>query len=201
MNTLANARRTRLKSNLESVRLSQYGPLPVNYLKTVREEADMTLEAMSRKCGISKHALIRLEQGTYERILPSVLEVYVRDYVNSELTLVDEYEAYQSAMRERHHLYFGLDLITDPSLPLHPFRQLRNRLEVTPTEVAKALCIPQATIVHWEKHVRQQQSIPKCVANVLNEIGYKHEQILGLVEAYNVYRSQVTGSNVRKIGV
>lgn len=197
MSSIANARRTRLKEQIESVRLDKYGPPPVNYLKTLRENEQLTLDELSRRMGISKHALIRLEQGTYESILPAALAYYVTNFTDSELTLVEQYEEYQRLMRNRNHLYFGLDLEIIGAY--HPFRELRHRIDVTPTEVAKALCIPQATIVHFEKHVKQQQSVPKCIANVLHEIGYKHEQIMGFVEAYSMFRSKALGTNVRKI--
>jgi plasmid maintenance system antidote protein VapI len=120
--------------------------------------------------------------------------------VDSELVLVEQYEEYQRLMRERHRLYFGLDLEVEAGKDEHPFRQLRSRIDVTPTEVAKSLCIPQATIVHFEKHVKQQQSVPKCILNVLHEIGYKHEQIINFQNEYKLFRMQSLGTNVRKIG-
>ena len=190
MPSLANVRRTRLNA----VRTSN---LPVNYLKIIRERENITLEAMAAKCGITKQALIRVEQGTYERILPSVLDHYVYNLGYSELALVDQYEAFQHLMRGEHKLYFGPNLETNPLIDLHPFRQLRGLKDATPTEVAKNLCIPQATIVHWEKHIRQQQSVPKCIVNVLDEIGYKKSQISSLIDSYATYRQAQLGKNIR----
>src|SRR6478735_4329964 len=115
----------------------------VNVFKDLREETGLSHVELSRKIHISKQALIRLEQGMFTEPLPTVLEYYVKYHGVSELRMRDAYEGFQHANRRKHFRYFGIDLNGDPSFSdldnLHPFRQLRLRIGVNPTEVAKAL--------------------------------------------------------------
>ncbi len=131
----------------------------------------------------SRQALIRLEQGCFESPLPVAVDFWVKNADRYDLGIVTEgrlmgdYETYQDAIRQRHRHFFGelLEVHTELNNP-HPLRQLRNRsyggMGCSVTEVAKALCINQSTLQHWEKKWRTQKSVPRAFLEVLVALGY-----------------------------
>ncbi len=164
-----------------------------NPFKGLREELGYTLEVMAAKTSLSKQALIRCEQGTYAQPLPALLDYYVNNFGADRYEFSREYEDFQKRTRASNFKLFGDEL---PSLVdyevysgnqiQHPFRQLRG--SINPTEVAKALCIPQATITYFEQKPRRQKSVPKVINNVLEEIGYSRTQVQAFNDAYVLYR-------------
>jgi DNA-binding XRE family transcriptional regulator len=167
----------------------------LNPFKELREAHSITLELMAKKIGITKQALIRLEQGTYVDPLPAAAQYCSSAFPVTEFELINQYAQYQTAKRNMHTRYFG-DLIPKLELTLvsdiHPMRALRG--SVNPTQVAKDLCIPQATLTYFERNVVQQKSVPKVVLNVLYEIGYTDKEITAFMEAYATYRKHVIRS-------
>lgn len=158
---------------------------PLNPFKELRESNNITLELMAAKVQISKQALIRLEQGCYTDPLPTALQYYSSAFPVSEYELVTQYADYQTTKRNKAHRYFGD--IGDYHSNVHPMRLLRK--SINPTQVAKDLCIPPATLQYFERNVIQQKSVPKVILNVLFEIGYTDVEITCFMEAYHVYRS------------
>lgn len=180
----------KLRSQREQ--LSLIGPPPTNPLREVRLQESLGLQEMADLIGISKQALIRLEQGTYDTILPVVLEYYRDNFHLSELALMDGYESFQEKQRARHFHYFGPTLVPEAlNIREHPLRILRRLINVTPTEVAKDLCLPHATLTYFERKAKQQKSVPKSLINVLHEIGYSTSQINEFHRAYDKYREYV----------
>lgn len=174
-------------------------PVPlnaVNPFKELRETHNDTLEHFAKRIGISKQALIRLEQGTYVAPLPAALQFCASAFTVTEYDLLNQYEAFQTANRLQHHRWFG-DLIEKfeyveskhPEVSYHPMRLLRGT--INPTQVAKGLCIPQATLTYFERNVVQQKSVPKVILNVLFEIGYTDAEITYFIKKYDEYRQQL----------
>lgn len=165
---------------------------PTNPFKLLRESHDFTVELMAKKIGISKQALIRLEQACYVEPLPSALNYCASAFPVSEYQLTIDYEAFQQLKRQKAHRYFG-DIQEKLSLAYstatHPMRVLRG--STNPTQVAKDLCIPPATLTYFERNVVQQKSVPKVIINVLHEIGYTSAEIDALIEGYDSYRKQL----------
>lgn len=187
-------------------------PLPINPFKEARESIldsytgrSISHHELAKKIGVTKLSLIRLEQGTFVDPLPNVLQWLVDQGFN-ELALTDGYYGFQYRMRLHHLLYFGTDLEFELSSETHPFEQLRNgviigagpsaRIGVNPTQCAKDLCLPQATISHFETKYRQQKSVPKSIINVMPIIGYTDEQITSWINSYEDWRKRRTGRNV-----
>lgn len=181
-------------------------PLPINPFKEARESIldsytgrSISHHELGKKIGVTKLSLIRLEQGTFVDPLPNVLEYLVGQGFN-ELALTDGYYGFQYQMRLRNVLYFGPYLEFDLSSETHPFEQLRNcsynGAGANPTQCAKDLCLPQATISHFETKYRQQKSVPKSIINVMPIIGYTDEQITSWINAYDDWRKRRTGRNV-----
>jgi len=172
------------------------GPIngTTNPFKQLRESHNFTLELMAAKVGITKQALIRLEQGTFVEPLPTALQYYSSAFPVTEYELINQYEAYQTSQRTKAHRYFGD--FKDFHSEIHPMRLLRGTKN--PTQVAKDLCIPQATLTYFERNVVQQKSVPKVILNVLNQIGYTDAEIGYFMEAYEVYRQRTVAKRVEQ---
>lgn len=183
-------RNTRL-SALETDRTTKFGPPPDQYIKQLRESTGKSIQATADEMGITKQALIRLEQGTFEHVLPAAMEWYVTKLGVSELEVSDSYEFYQTKTRERNHRVLGDTLGTPLGLDEHPLRYLRAREDINPTELAKALCIPQATLTYFERKPRLQKSVPKSFVAALSQNGYKNFEIQEFVQDYLLFRKYV----------
>ncbi len=168
-------------------------PTPINPFRALRLENDESLAHLALKIPISKQALIRLEQGTYSDPLPSVLNYYSKNYHLSEHELSIRYANFQKVQRSNHERYFqdvrsllAVEVTVDNLPQSHPFRLLRGTRSCT--EVAKHLCIPQATLTYFERNVVQQKSVPKVLTSVMREIGHYSSEVQALIEAYDNYR-------------
>lgn len=158
---------------------------PLNIIAAIRHSLNLSHTEWAKRIGISKHALIRLEQGTYSEILPVVMEWLLNNTTYTELLLTDSYADFQTKTRALHRLYFGADLKVD-STDEHPLRQLRGSRNLA--ELAKDLCLPYSTLAYFERNYKQQKSVPKNLVNVLREIGYSHQQIVEFRLAYDEFR-------------
>lgn len=179
----------RRKSELERIRTTTYGPPPDNPVKQFRLLYELTLEELSSLIGISKQALIRTEQGTYDRIPPVILHYLVSLNGHNELELVSLYENYQLKSRARNRCYFGPDLAVD-IYKEHPFRQLRSKINVSLSEVAKDLCLPQSTLQYFERKWKLQKSVPKGLINVLRSTGYTKQTVDQFEGDYEHWRAR-----------
>jgi len=187
---------------------------PINVFKQLRLDHGFTQRDLQERIYISKQSLIRLEQGTYETPLPAVLEWWASHVCGApncpanrginpghpigELRLRDAYSEFQELTRQRYTELFGKSLCFNDqeygnikSGALHPFRALRSRANYNVTETAKALCVPQATIEHFEKKAKTQQTVPKNIKSALFQMGYKSVDVVALVDAYAEYRSAI----------
>lgn len=184
------------RSALESLAVDTV--VPTNPFSAIRAKHDFTVQGFADLCQVSKQAIIRLEQGTFNEPLPSVVDYCTNVLGVNWSDLVGDYETFQHLQRARYPRLFGAipyDWVAD----VHPMRWLRGNAPVTPltpTEVAKALCFSQATLVHWERHPKLQQSVPKQFCEILNEIGYSAEEVRRVQSAYKGYRIYI--SNVHK---
>lgn len=167
--------------------------MTTNPFRSLRLMEDETLNSLAQKIGVSKQALIRLEQGTYSDPLPAVLNFYSQNYHRSEHELCVAYAAYQQDKRSNHERYFGdirpllqVEVTVENLSQSHPLRLLRGSRSLT--QIAKDLCIPQATLTYFERNVVQQKSVPKILCQVLREIGHYSSEVQALVVAYEHYR-------------
>lgn len=166
------------------------GPPPLNPFTKIRLAGDHTVQSFADACGVSKQALIRLEQGTYNNPLPAVL-TYVTDNLDyMYLSVQDDYEAFQWDQRSRYRRLLGDFPVVFPR-DIHPLRYLREVQQLNVTELSKALCFPQSTLAHWEKHPRLQQTVPKQLLVILRGIGYSVDELSFLMAAYDAYRKGI----------
>jgi DNA-binding XRE family transcriptional regulator len=178
---------------------------PINPFKAIRESIKdpttgrhISHAALAKRIGCTKLSLIRLEQGTFNDPLPTVLDYFIKQGYNY-LSLTDGYINFQHQTRLQNCYLFGTSLTIDVSSPDHPFKQLYTRVHSNPTEVSKRLCIPQATLSKFERDPRGQQSVPKTLINVLPVIGYTDEQISQFLYDYKDWRNRYLGKNVVSI--
>jgi transcriptional regulator with XRE-family HTH domain len=167
-----------------------------NIFRALRHASNLSHEKLATQMNTSKHALIRLEQGLYERPLPTAVNYWLNEgrflqgVKNSgiritELTLVEGYEHYQEETREQHKYYFGPNLndVHYGAGFAHPFLQLKKKAALagnnaTGLGIAKALCVPQASLNVWENRWRSyQKSVPKTFQSALLQIGYDREEV------------------------
>lgn len=177
-------------------RVELYGPEPVNPFTHLRSDLGVSLNRLATICHVDRKALSRLENGTYTNALPSVVDFWVNRNATTEGELLTQYEEYQFLQRRRHEFYLGASLNVDLA-GMHPLRQLRfNRpslvtqapLPVGISEFSEALCLPLDTVQYFEKKWRQQQSVPKQIKLVFNQIGYSREQIATFEQRYKQWR-------------
>jgi DNA-binding XRE family transcriptional regulator len=183
--------------HLEQERLDDFGPPPENPFRALRLLCNLTLDDLAGVAYVSRQALIRLEQGTYWEPLPTVIDYWtkyyqsypgLRDRTVTMASLQDSYLYYQEQQRKRHHHYFGPELAIDCTTYKHPLRQLKEFEDYTTTQVSKALCLPQATLQHWEKKWATQQTVPSHFQTVLGEVGYSHRAVGEFCANYREWR-------------
>ena len=177
-----------LKRQKDSL-VNDASPAPINPFTELRNSLNLSHARLAEICFVSKQALIRLEQGTFSDPLPSVVDYYVHNHDQSELHLRDAYIAFQEATRKRYANLFGDNLSVDVTAPDHPLRQLRYRKKLNPTELAKMLCIPQATLDHFEKKWKTQQSVPKQLCAALFQLNYPSSAVEEFKKSYAAWRS------------
>lgn len=177
----------------EARREEIFGPPPVNVFKQLRQDREWSHDQLARRILISKQALIRLEQGTWAQPLPTVVDYWVKNHGVNELMILDAYEFFRSQMRVRYRKLFGDQLVIMTAADLHPFRQLRDPCNLNPSEIAKMLCIPQATIQYFERKWKQQKTVPKELSKALHDIGYTNAQISRFESDYTDWRRSMLG--------
>lgn len=185
------------------------GPAPTNPFRVLRLNANLTIQDLTELTGVSKQAIIRLEQGTYSEPVDRVLNFWIEqgarynqdtDYVS----LVNRYEHYQEVIRKRHARIFGnmpMHSWFKQHLDQHPFTLLRSlwqdpeSLSDTPlgsmnvTECSKLLCIPQSVLDHFDNRIVRQGSVPKPLITALRQNGYRSDELFIFEQAYTDYRN------------
>jgi hypothetical protein len=71
---------------------------------------------------------------------------------------------------------------------------------VNPSEVAKYLCVPQATIQHFERKWKTQQTVPKELNAALHAIGYTYSEINQFNDNYESWRRAALNARQQQDG-
>lgn len=162
-----------------------------NPFRKFRTELGISQTEFGKLCGVSKHAILRLEQGAYDRPLPAVMDYILSVSDILPYTLVDDYHDYQKAVRQQDPLIFGnmaLNLMNKPRRQ-HPLTYLRNLQNLNQTELAKQLCISQTVINNFELKYMTQHTVPKQLLQALEDNGYHHSALQALEDWYEAYRN------------
>lgn len=169
-----------------------------NPFRELRTRQGISQYELARRAGLSKHAILRLEQGCYAKPLPSVLEYFESTYPTlSNYVLLEQYREFQYETRRSNALLLG-DSIVDSlkSCPVgtHPLTYLRSNRDINPTQLAKMLCISQSTITYFEKSSIHQHSVPVQLINALHDADYTEHDTDSLKNHYAVYRKWLNAS-------
>lgn len=179
---------------------------PVNPFKDIRQRANLSQYELARRAGVTKHAILRLEQGMFNDPLPTLVGYYTSTFNVSRTSLVQQYAAFQIATRENNARLLGDFPINDPDTPslpvgVHPLTYLRERAGFNPTSLAKALCLSQSTIGYFEKRPINQHSVPEQLIHALHDADYSSQETDWLEEAYQKYRDELVKSqDLRSVG-
>lgn len=179
---------------------------PVNIFRELRLASGLSHAKLASLMSTNKRALIWLEQGTYDQPLPVALNYWLNEGrflagVKSsgiritELTLVEGYESFKEETRALGRCYFGSSIsdVSFDALCPHPSIQLREKARKAGNDdsmnaIAKALCVPFASINTWENKWRVVQSVPKTIQTALLGIGYSRQEVHALVVGYIKWR-------------
>jgi transcriptional regulator with XRE-family HTH domain len=169
-----------------------------NPFRELRTRQGISQYELARRVSISKHAVLRLEQGCYEKPLPSVIDYFLGHFPSiTRFTLVADYEAFQYQTRASNAHLLGQSLkdeLTGCPVGIHPLVFLRHNHGINPTELSKRLCISQSTVVYFEQRSVHQHTVPEQLTKALHDADYLEADTDALVEAYKDYRTWLTSS-------
>lgn len=164
-----------------------------NPFKDLRLRVGISQYELARRIKITKHAILRLEQGMYESPLPTVVTYWLDTIPGlSRSQLLNQYEQFQIATREKNGRFLGDFDFTNLHTSQHPLTWLRERCRpaLNVTQVAKALCISQPIVYYFERKAINQKTIPEQVVNALLDCGYSSDELTSFENAYAIYRHQ-----------
>lgn len=168
-------------------------PFKGNPFKIIRLQHNYSQYDISRMAKISKHAVLRLEQGMYESPLPTLVNFYVHQFKVSRAQLLSDYEDFQFETRKETGRFLGAisNLLSAVGPEHHPLTYLRELKGLNPTEVAKRLCISQSAVVYFERRSIHQHTVPAQLLNALSDAGYTPAELKAFEEAYTDYRNNL----------
>lgn len=201
-------RDTRYADYLKSVEAFHSEAPAINPYVVSRNLLDYTQAFVAEACGISKQALIRLEQGVPDKPIEAVTNYYLSTFARTNpnydyLWFINGYELFQENTRQRNSKLFG-------AIPagyvfdwrVHTLTQLLNNWtdcdgrpvgHMNVTECSKLLCINQSILDHWLKKPHRQQSVPKVFIEALRTNGYRRFDIEQVEKAYMNHRAYIQG--------
>ena len=164
----------------------------VNPLKTLREAAHCTVKEMADLADVTSQAIIRSEQGVYERPLPRLLQTLWRYAPESDLhdegVLLADYHHFQRLVRESN--YGKLDELYKFPRNKHPFVCWRVDSGLSARiSISKLFCVHPALVTKFEMQPHLCSTPPGQLVYALHESGYTKEQLQELAEAYTDYRT------------
>lgn len=171
-------------------------PKNPNPFRVLRLKQGLSQYQLADRAGVSKHAVLRLEQGMYDKPLPSLIDYFLDTDTLPYQTLIQEYSDFQIATREANPRLLGdiAFLLTQCPVGTHPLTYLRLRNKLNPTELAKRLCISQTIIVHFEKRSIHQHTVPQQLLEALQDADYSEVEIDLFKKSYAEYRQHVLDS-------
>jgi DNA-binding XRE family transcriptional regulator len=172
-----------------------------NPFRKFRTELGISQTEFAKRAGVSKHAILRLEQGMYDKPLPSVVEYVTSQSDLTNYSLLKDYEYFQQATRQDNELIFGAMALRLMNCPVgtHPLTYLRDLQGLNQTELAKRLCISQTVINNFESKPATQHTVPLQLLHALRDNGYKHSALVALEEWYEAYRNRLVKNNAVKL--
>lgn len=192
-------RQARMKEYESGLRAAYGASSASNVFKKCRNDLDLPMQTIANEAGISKQALIRTEQGTYDQPPERLIEYY--EAKGFRENWLRDYEQFQVNSRAHRRKIFGVM----PSLewfttqyPSHPFELLLSRWTnpetgkvigtMNPTECAKLLCLNQSVLDNFINKPHRQKSVPGPLLRALRDNGYAMGHLNDFALAYDYYR-------------
>lgn len=175
-----------------------------NPFKSIREQSGFTQQEIASRVGITKHAVLRNEQGMAVEPLPVLLNYFSTNFTVTVYELRKQYERFQITQRVNTGKLLG----GDPSLALHRWKQLailnrrsiglnhplvflRESNDLNPTSLSRELCLNQSVINYFENNPVHQKTVPEQLLVALKQAGYSDDELTELRDAYQLYREWV----------
>lgn len=171
--------------------------LPDNPFRKLRISEGISQYDLAKRTGLSKHAILRLEQGCFAEPLPTVIQYFTDGMGHlsrpvSKTYLLEAYRDFQYAVRKSNAGCLGHNLMLIlPTCPvgIHPLTYLREGHGINPTALSKLLCISQSTVVYFEKRSLNQATVPAQLISALHDAEYTEEETDLLISKYSDYRA------------
>lgn len=166
----------------------------VNPLRALREAAHCSVKEMAELADVTSQAIIRSEQGVYERPLPKLLHALWRYSPESDLhdegVLLADYHHFQKLTREANYgklnEHFLFRYVRSGE---HPFVAWRLVSSITARiAISKYYCVHPALITKFEMQPHLCSTTPGALRFALLESGYTEALLDRLQEAYSNYR-------------
>lgn len=172
-----------------------------NPFRKFRAELGLTQLEFGNRCGVSKHAVLRLEQGMYDQPLPSVMELLIANGYD-DYEVKQEYVEFQKQTRELTPRLLGHSFnmrLAGCPVGIHPLSHLRHTQGLNQTQFAKMLCISQTVVNNFETKVANQHTVPEQIINALHDNGYTGIETHMLEEWYEAHREHVINKRRPKL--
>lgn len=205
--------------SLQVVKLTESASGQLNFVgfdnpfKLIRVHAGLSQQALANKVGISKHAVLRSEQGMYVEPLPSLLNYLCKHFPVGRIEVIQQYERFQVHTREasgrllgdmeseldKWYTYLRSSPTTLNTYQLHPLVWLRTIRGYNPTSLAKAICVNQTVVNYFEKNSINQRTVPEQLTHALKDCGYNDDELASFTDCYRTYREFLLGQQKFKV--
>lgn len=174
----------------------------INPFRRLRLAEGLSQTDLAKRAGLSKHAVLRSEQGMYDKPLPSLVSYFTENHNVSHASINSEYAEFQIAKREANSRLLGdiTHLLDSKPSHAHPLTYLRRIQGMNLTELAKRLCISQSVLDTFEKKPVNQHTVPTQLIVALQDADYSEDETNKLCLSYEHFReSLVKSQNVRLV--
>lgn len=131
-----------------------FSKLPVNPLKSRREDYELNIIRLSLKSGVSTQQIRDLEKGLPQKVPFGLIEYF------EDNTLDVQYNNWRR--QKRHLVHLPPVGALKISVNIHPFTQYRKMLGVTLAHLCELLCVPRFVMIKYEEN---QKSMPAILKN------------------------------------
>ena len=169
-------------------------------LRQIRSDLGFTQVDLANQCGVTRHAILRMEQHVYPTPLPSVIS-YLADVTEySELELIDQYsnEVTDHRLDSGRRWAVGtipMDLATNSATSsLHPFATFRSSVAIRTNESTSQIRFCMAFSIHpyvLSQYESFRTSYPEGLNLALYSSGYPVE-ILDFFKTSPMYNSVIS---------
>lgn len=168
----------------------------INPFRRLRLSEDLSQHELGKRAGLSKHAVLRSEQGMYDKPLPSLVAYFTEHFDITPSQLNHQYSEFQIATREENARLLGdiFNLLDSKPSHAHPLTYLRRIQGMNLTELAKRLCISQSVLDTFEKKPINQHTVPTQLVVALQDADYTEDETNKLCLSYENFRKHLIQS-------